>query len=102
MPLSLLEQVIAVKIAGSAIGSSIAVVFKKGKGDNPPLLERWVIGMILGFSASPFLLDWLGASHTLDYWFASTIWCGSCSYLTLQTIFNYKASDIIKEKIDDL
>lgn len=88
------------KISGAAIGSSIAVVFKPSGDTRLKLLQRFVIGTILGFIFAPQLLDFFDWGHTLDYWLASATICGLLGYLTLQFLFSSDLRDAINKRIE--
>lgn len=90
-----LESTLLAKIAGSITGSTIAVVYY-GKCTMRKLLERLIIGAIIGFSAAPFALDAFKIEHTLTYWFSSSVLCGSLSYLLMHGLFSIRFEMIIK------
>lgn len=79
--------VLWLKTSGAVIGSSIAVVFQPGKDSNLKLLQRFIIGVILGFISAPIILDFLTWPHTPDYWLAASCIGGLLGYLLLQWLF---------------
>ena len=91
--------VIWLKISGSILGSSIAVVFRPGGDPLLKLLQRFIIGTILGFIFSPIIIDSLGWPHTWDYWIASSCAGGLFSYLLLQFLFSQETADRIRRRI---
>lgn len=90
-----LESTLIAKIAGSITGSAIAVVYY-GSCTKRKLLERFVIGSIIGFSAAPFALDAFKVEHTLTNWFSACVLCGSVSYLCMHGLFSIRLETIIK------
>ena len=88
------------KVSGAAIGSSIAVVFKPCGDTKLKLLQRFVIGTILGFIFAPQLVDFFDWDHTLDYWLASATICGLLGYLMLQFLFSSDLRDAINKRIE--
>ena len=93
------DVVFWLKAAGSMIGSSIAVVFKPGGDSALKLFQRFVIGTIIGFIASPMFLDYLGWEHSPDRWVAAATLGGLLGYLILQTVFNLKLAQIVNNKL---
>ena len=76
------------KVGGGAIGSSIAVVFRTGGEPLLKLTQRFVIGTVIGFISAPLIIDYLGWTHTTDFWLASATLGGVVGYLALQLLFN--------------
>jgi uncharacterized membrane protein YdcZ (DUF606 family) len=83
-----MDLIFWIKVAGGAIGSSIAVVFKTGGDPWLKLTQRFAIGTVGGFISAPALIDYMGWTHTPDYWLASATIGGVVSYLALQLLFN--------------
>ena len=77
-----------IKVAGGAIGSSIAVVFKTGGDSWLKLAQRFAIGTVIGFVSAPAIIDYMEWTHTPDYWLASATIGGVVGYLALQLLFN--------------
>lgn len=76
------------KASGAALGSSIAIVFQPGGDGYLKLLQRFILGTILGFIAAPVLIDHFGWEHTPDYWLAASTLGGLSGYLLLQFLFS--------------
>ena len=87
------------KFGGAAVGSSIAVVFRPGRDRGWKLVQRFVIGTILGFIGAPVLLDWLGWPRSADYWLAASTLCGLVGYLFLQMLFSAAAVEFLKQRL---
>ncbi len=87
------------KLGGATVGSSIAVVFKPGGDSVIKLIQRFVIGTILGFISAPVLIDTIGWKHTPDYWLASATLGGLVGYLLLQVLFSAEALDLVKRRL---
>lgn len=76
------------KATGASIGSAIAVVFNSEHESTLKIVQRFVIGAIIGFTFSPVFRDWAGWPYQFDYWMASAIVCGCVGYLTLQILYS--------------
>ena len=87
------------KIGGASMGSTIAVVFKTGGDTNAKLFQRFVLGTIIGFISSPVLIDFLGWTHTPDYWLAAATLSGILGYLFLKLIFRDAAANAVKKRL---
>ena len=88
-----------IKAGGAALGSSIAVVFKPGGDAWLKLLQRFVIGTVIGFITAPLIIDYIGWQHTTDYWLAAATLGGLLGYLFLQLIFSQEARRYLKDKV---
>lgn len=84
------------KIVGSIAGSSIAVVFQPGGDTKRRLINRFIIGTVLGFIFAPFVIDYLNWQHTFDYWLASATLSGLFGVLAMQFIFNLDFNKLIR------
>ena len=91
--------IIWLKIAGASVGSSIAVVFQPGRDRGWKLVQRFVIGAILGFIGAAPALDWLGWPRSPDYWLAAATLCGLGGYLCLQIVFSTEALDFLRRRL---
>lgn len=87
------------KTAGAAIGSSIAVVFKPGGDPILKLIQRFIIGTILGVIFAPGVLYYLGWPQNFENWLSGSALTGLVSYLILQIIFSEKTSEVIRSRI---
>ena len=87
------------KVIGATIGSSIAVVFKPGGDSILKMIQRFVIGTILGFISAPFMIDYFGWSHTTDYWVAAATLGGRIGYMALQIILGEDTIKFIRSKM---
>lgn len=76
------------KATGATIGSAIAVVFNSDNESPIKVVQRFVIGAIIGFTFSPVFRDWIGWPYQFDYWMASSIVCGCVGYLILQILYS--------------
>ena len=92
-------MVIWLKAGGAAMGSSIAVVFMPGGDTWLKLLQRFVIGTVLGFIFAPMIRDWLAWPSGGDYWLAAATLGGLVSYLALQLVFSQEARLWAKGKL---
>ena len=92
-------HILAAKILGAAIGSSIAIVFKRGGDHKLKLLQRFALGAIMGFVFAPFIVQFVGVAHTFDYWLASATLGGVVGYLFLQVVFSDWARDALRARI---
>lgn len=79
------------------IGSSVAIVFKPGGDSWLKLVQRFVLGTIIGVISAPVLIDLFGWNHTVDYWLASAAFGGLVGYLALQVLFSDLAKAIATE-----
>ena len=87
------------KLGGATVGSSIAVVFAPGGDSWLKLLQRCVLGTIMGFITAPVLIDAAGWQHTPDYWLAAATLGGLIGYLLLQIVFSTEALALVKRKL---
>ncbi len=83
-----MDMIFWLKVSGGALGSSIAVVFKTGGDSRLKLVQRFVIGTIIGFISAPLIIDYMGWEHSSDFWLASATMGGVSGYLALQLLFN--------------
>ncbi len=98
--LTMLDNIFWAKASGAAIGASIAVVFKPGGDSRLKLIQRVVIGTIIGFISAPAIIDYTGLDHTPDYWLASATLGGLLGYLALQFLFSDKAAEAAKALVE--
>lgn len=91
-----LSALFIIKAIGSAIGSAIAVVFQPHGDQRLKLIQRFVIGTILGFISAPLIIDYFGWAHRMDYWLAASTFGGLIGYLSLQVVFSIEYKAIAK------
>lgn len=84
----MIKEYLVARLLGAILGSSLAIVFNT-KGHSPVLLlQRFVIGAIIGFVSAPVIIDYIGWQHTFDYWLAAATLGGMLGYLVLQMVFS--------------
>lgn len=88
------DAIFYARLVGALIGSSIAVVFRPGESWRH-VLQKLIVGAIIGFIASPLLIDYLAVAHSLDYWLASATFCGLTGYFSLQLLFSEAATKLL-------
>lgn len=94
----MIDMTMALKILGASIGSSIAVVFKPGADNGLRLLQRFIIGTIIGVISAPVVIDFFKWEHSPDYWLAAAALCGLNGYLVLQLLFSEQTHEAIKKR----
>ena len=81
-------EVLITKILGSVLGSSVALAFAD-KGSAPTLLiKRFAVGVVVGVTCSPFLIDYFNLEHSIDYWLACSTSTGALGYYVLSKLFS--------------
>lgn len=95
----MIDTTLLVKIIGASIGSSVAVVFKPGVDNRLRLVQRFVLGAIIGVIFAPVAIDFFKWKHSPDYWLAAAALCGLLGYLALQLLFSETTSELIKSRI---
>lgn len=96
----MMDMLFWIKASGAAIGSSIAIVFAPNKDNSYRIIQRFIIGIILGFIIAPVIITRLHLKHTWDYWLAASCLGGLFGYLILQILFRTRQrfSHIIRYK----
>lgn len=93
-----MDMVLIIKIIGASLGSSIAIVFKPGGDGWLRLVQRFVLGTIIGVISAPVITDFFEWEHSFDYWLASAALGGLLGYLFLQLVFSESTINEIKKR----
>ena len=94
----MINETFLAKLLGSVMGSAIAVVFNSKESNNLLMLQRFIIGSVIGVVAAPVVIDKLAWAHTFDYWLASAALAGVTGYFLLQLLFSDKLTEKILKK----
>ena len=95
----MLDGSLIIKIIGASLGSSIAVVFKPGTDSYFRLVQRFIMGAIIGVISAPVIVDILKWEHRVDYWLAAASLGGLLGYLILQILFSEATAEVIRNYI---
>jgi hypothetical protein len=88
------------RLAGAAMGASVAVIFKlRRRGDVAAAATMFFVGLTTGFVSSRWIIDKLGWPGSPDYWLLSSAIGGALGYMILQMIYSRKFAEKIRGRL---
>ena len=87
------------RILGAILGSSVAVIFRHSEESGERIVDRWLIGLIIGSIFAPHVLNYMNWPNTWDYWLSSGAVMGLLGYLLMRLLFSEALYSAIQKKI---